>query len=54
MIITENQTLQFDYSDQQKMVAEAARAFAEQHIAPFVREWDDTQYFPVSVLKAAG
>ncbi|MDA0843986.1 MAG: acyl-CoA dehydrogenase family protein [Bacteroidetes bacterium] len=54
MIITENQTLQFDYSDQQKMVAEAARAFAEQHIAPFVREWDDTQYFPVSVMKAAG
>ena len=54
MVITENQTLQFDYSDQQKMVAEAARAFAEQHIAPFVREWDDTQYFPVSVMKAAG
>lgn len=54
-MITEIQhTMDFDYSETQQMVAAAAKAFAQQHIAPHVREWDEHQKFPVAVLKEAG
>jgi alkylation response protein AidB-like acyl-CoA dehydrogenase len=40
-MITEIQrTMDFDYSETQQMVAAAAKAFAQQHIAPYVRDWD--------------
>ncbi|SMP10321.1 Acyl-CoA dehydrogenase [Muriicola jejuensis] len=44
----------FDYSETQRMVAESARQFAEQHIRPYVMQWDETQEFPVEVFKKAG
>lgn len=47
-------TMNFDYSETQSMVASAARDFAEQYLRPYVREWDETQHFPVEVLKKAG
>jgi len=54
-MITEIQhTMDFDYSETQQMVAAAAKAFAQQHIAPHVRDWDEHQKFPVGVLKEAG
>lgn len=54
-MITEIQhTMDFDYSETQQMVAAAAKAFAQQHIAPHVRDWDERQEFPVNVLKEAG
>ena len=54
-MITEIQhTMDFDYSETQQMVAAAAKAFAQQHIAPHVRDWDEHQKFPVAVLKEAG
>lgn len=37
-----------------KMVAEAAKAYAEKHIKPFVMEWDESQHFPIDVLQEAG
>ncbi|MDB4767426.1 acyl-CoA dehydrogenase family protein [Flavobacteriaceae bacterium] len=46
--------MDFDYSETQQMVAAAAKAFAQQHIAPHVRDWDEHQKFPVGVLKEAG
>ncbi|MDB4636204.1 acyl-CoA dehydrogenase family protein [Flavobacteriaceae bacterium] len=46
--------MDFDYSETQQMVAAAAKAFAQQHIAPHVRDWDEHQKFPVAVLKEAG
>ncbi|MDB9830881.1 acyl-CoA dehydrogenase family protein [Flavobacteriaceae bacterium] len=46
--------MDFDYSETQEMVAAAAKAFAHQHIAPHVRDWDEHQKFPVAVLKEAG
>jgi len=53
-MITEIQhTMDFDYSETQQMVAAAAKAFAQQHIAPHVRDWDEHQKFPVGVLKEA-
>ncbi|MEX0313220.1 MAG: acyl-CoA dehydrogenase family protein [Allomuricauda sp.] len=46
--------MNFDYSETQKMVAESAKEFAQQYIAPHVLEWDETQTFPVEVFKRAG
>jgi alkylation response protein AidB-like acyl-CoA dehydrogenase len=36
------------------MVAESARAFAEQYIRPHVMDWDESQHFPVDVFRALG
>lgn len=47
-------TMNFDYSETQKMVAESAREFAQQYIFPHVMEWDESQTFPVEVFKKAG
>ncbi len=44
----------FDYSETQKMVAESAKGFAEQHIRPHIMEWDEAQTFPVALFKKAG
>ena len=41
-------------AETRKMVADSARAFAEQHIRPFVMEWDEAQYFPKDVFHALG
>lgn len=38
----------------EKMVAEAATEFAKKKIAPFIMEWDESQFFPKQVLKDAG
>ncbi|WP_420601280.1 acyl-CoA dehydrogenase family protein [Flagellimonas sp.] len=46
--------MNFDYSETQKMVAESAREFAQQYIAPHVLEWDESQTFPIEVFKKAG
>lgn len=54
-MITETMSeLSFDYSETQRMVAESAREFAEQHIRPFIMKWDESQEFPVEVFKKAG
>tara|TARA_B110000211_G_scaffold111884_1_gene129967 strand:- start:1713 stop:2855 length:1143 start_codon:yes stop_codon:yes gene_type:complete len=46
--------MDFSYSETQKMIAETVRDFGAQHIKPFMRDWDDTQEFPVHVFKALG
>ncbi len=47
-------SLNFEYSETQLMVAESARDFARQYIAPHVNDWDASQEFPVEVFKKAG
>src|SRR5690606_38561516 len=44
----------FDYSETETMVAESARDFAEQHIRPYIMEWDEAQSFPADLFKKAG
>ncbi len=46
--------MNFDYSETQRLVGESAKQFAIQYIAPNVRDWDETQYFPKEVLHKAG
>ena len=36
------------------MIEEAARTFAQQHIQPYVMEWDEAQTFPVDAMKGLG
>ena len=43
----------FDFSvgEDQRLVGQMARDFAEKHIRPHVMEWDEAQYFPREVFK---
>ena len=46
--------MSFIYNENQIMIADMIRTFGEQHITPFVKEWDDNQIFPVDVFKKLG
>ena len=54
-MITETlSSVNFGYSQTQRLIAESARDFAEQYIRPFIMQWDEAQTFPVEVFKKAG
>ena len=46
--------MNFNFSETQQMVAEAAKDFAEKNIRPHVMQWDETQEFPLEVFRKAG
>lgn len=46
--------MHFEASEITRQVAEAARDFAQQHIRPYVMEWDESQTFPRHVFEAMG
>jgi len=46
--------MNFTESDNQKMVRDMARDFAEKEIRPHFMEWDETQEFPVPLFKKLG
>ena len=46
--------MDFTINENQKMIADMIQQFGKQNITPFVREWDDTQTFPVQVFKKLG
>jgi len=56
MLTTMEQTSGFNFSvsENQQMVREMVRDFAEKHIRPHVMEWDEAQTFPVDVFKQLG
>ena len=54
MITETSLPVNFEYSQTQRLVAESAREFARQYIAPHVMEWDESQTLPLDVLKKAG
>ncbi len=47
-------TLSFEQTDNQKMVAQMAKDFAEKHIRPYVMEWDEAQTFPKATMQEMG
>ena len=49
-----DRTVSMNYGETTKMVIESAKHFSEQYIKPKVMEWDETQFFPSSVLRKAG
>lgn len=46
--------MNFQQSELTQQVAQTAKDFAQQHIKPFVMEWDENQEFPVVVFKEMG
>ncbi len=46
--------MDFSLSEEQKLLKQTVRDFAEQEIAPHAREWDETQEFPREVFTKAG
>lgn len=46
--------LSFAPTENQTMIAQMVRDFAEKHIRPNVMEWDESQVFPVDVFKKLG
>ena len=46
--------MDFAINENQKMIADMVQQFGKKNISPFVREWDNTQYFPVEVFKRLG
>ena len=44
----------YHYSETQQLIIDAAKDFAQQHIAPFVSQWDENQEFPIELMKMAG
>lgn len=46
--------MNFDLNENQKMIAQMVRDFAEKEIRPNFMDWDETQEFPVHVFKKLG
>jgi alkylation response protein AidB-like acyl-CoA dehydrogenase len=46
--------MDFEQSETQQMIAQSVRDFAEQSIRPHIMKWDESQQFPVEVLKQLG
>ncbi len=46
--------MQFSNNENQQMIAEMVRKFGEEHIRPKMMVWDESQEFPVAVMKKLG
>lgn len=46
--------MNFEQSENQKMIADMIRDFAEKEIKPKMMEWDEEQFFPVELFKKLG
>ena len=45
--------MDFELSDHQRAIQEAASAFAEAELAPNAARWDEEKHFPVDTLRQA-
>lgn len=46
--------MNFSHNENQKMIAQMVRDFAQKEIKPKMMEWDEDQYFPVELFKKLG
>ena len=46
--------MDFELDEVSRHVASMAKDFAQQHIKPYVMEWDEVQHFPIDVMRAMG
>ena len=46
--------MNFEVSETQKMIAQSIRDFAKQHIAPYMMDWDENQFFPIELFHKLG
>jgi hypothetical protein len=47
-------TVDFEFTQEQQVLRETIRSFAEERIGPHVREWDDAAHFPREVFAELG
>lgn len=45
--------MDFDLSDEQRLLVASAQAFARKELAPFAADWDRDHHFPVDVIRRA-
>ncbi|MBS0272111.1 MAG: isobutyryl-CoA dehydrogenase [Proteobacteria bacterium] len=45
--------MDFNFTEEQLAIQEAARAFAVKEMAPFAQSWDETCFFPIETLRKA-
>ena len=46
--------MDFNLTENQRMIQEMTRDFAKQMVLPYRNEWDDKEHFPIDILKEAG
>jgi len=46
--------MNFEYNENQKMIAQMVRDFAEKEIKPYLNKWDAEEHFPVETMKKMG
>ena len=46
--------MNFDLNENQRMIQQMVRDFAEKEIRPNINKWDDEEFFPVDVMKQMG
>jgi len=46
--------MEFNTTENQRMIAQTIQKFAETHIRPKFMEWDESQYFPVELFRKMG
>lgn len=46
--------MNFNLTENQRMIQEMTRDFAKQRVLPYRNEWDDKEHFPIDILKEAG
>jgi len=45
--------MDFELNEDQRAIQDMAQRFAEEHLAPFAAEWDETEEFPLETMKKA-
>ena len=46
--------MEFNYTENQKMIAQMVRDFADKEVRPNIMKWDESQVFPIEVFKKLG
>jgi glutaryl-CoA dehydrogenase (non-decarboxylating) len=50
----EDSMMNFAYSEEQEMLRKMVRNFVDKEINPFIKEWDENQYFERNIMKRLG
>ena len=46
--------MNFENTEMQNIIAQSVKDFAEQHIRPYMMDWDENQTFPVELFHKLG
>jgi alkylation response protein AidB-like acyl-CoA dehydrogenase len=52
--LVKNTPMDFQFNEQQKLIQQSVREFAQKNILPHVMEWDEAQHFPTDLFNEMG